>query len=254
MLDKKNKQYIFSVISFLIILVSWWVASLTLMPHLGIIPSPVETFRIIGEEIRKDNFFPAVFSTLYTSFVSFLVAFLLGIFLAIVASFKTSIGIILSPIIAIFRAMPTMGVVLILLIIVGGQTPIFVALLIIFPMCYENMRAAIAETNPQLIKMAKVFKVPKWRQITSIYLPGMSPLIFSSIIAGFGLNIKVVISAEIMGFPSMSIGHLMLAARQGFNFDIMFAWLVIAVILSLICEGILRIIARLCMPFNKSPL
>jgi len=98
--------------------------------------------------------------------------------------------------------------------------------------------------------MAKVFKIPKWRQITGIYLPAMLPFVFSSIIAGFGLNIKVVISAEVMGLPSMSIGHLILSARQGFNFSVSFAWLVIAVILSLVCESILRLIGRLCMPYK----
>jgi len=83
-----------------------------------------------------------------------------------------------------------------------------------------------------------------------IYIPAMLPFVFSSIIAGFGLNIKVVISAEVMGLPSMSIGYLILSARQGFNFGVSFAWLVIAVVLSLICECILRLIKRLCMPYK----
>jgi NitT/TauT family transport system permease protein len=125
-----------------------------------------------------------------------------------------------------------------------------VAFLVVFPLCYENMRAAINETDKRLITMAKVFQVPKWRQITGIYLPAMLPFIFSSIIAGFGLNIKVVISAEVMGLPSMSIGYQILSAKQGLSFGVSFAWLVIAVLLSLICEIILRLIGRLCMPYK----
>jgi len=57
-----------------------------------------------------------------------------------------------------------------------------------------------------------------------------------------------------MGLPAMSIGHLMLSARQGFNFGVSFAWLVIAVILALICEFILKRISRLCMPYKYSDL
>jgi len=128
--------------------------------------------------------------------------------------------------------------------------PTVVAFLVVFPLCYENMRTAINETDKKLITMAKVFRIPKWRQVTGIYIPAMLPFVFSSIIAGFGLNIKVVISAEVMGLPAMSIGHLILSARQGFNFGVSFAWLVIAVVLSLVCENILRMTGRLCMPYK----
>lgn len=157
----------------------------------------------------------------------------------------------LNPFIALCRSMPTMALVLILLLAVrSAMLPTAVAFLVVFPLCYENMLAAISETDKKLITMAKVFKIPKWRQVTGIYIPAMLPFVFSSIIAGFGLNIKVVISAEVMGLPSMSIGYLILSARQGFNFGVSFAWLAIAVILSLVCECILQLVKRLCMPYK----
>jgi NitT/TauT family transport system permease protein len=109
---------------------------------------------------------------------------------------------------------------------------------------------AISETDKKLIIMAKVFKIPKWRQFTGIYFPAMVPFVFSSVIAGFGLNIKVVISAEVMGLPAMSIGHQILAARQGFDFGVSFVWLIFAVLLSLVCETVFKIISRLCMPYK----
>ncbi|MDR0219821.1 MAG: ABC transporter permease subunit, partial [Lachnospiraceae bacterium] len=168
------------------------------------------------------------------------------------AYFHEFIGLMLNPFIVLCRSMPTMALVLILLLAVGSDLlPVVVACLVVFPLCYENMRAAINETDKMLITMAKAFKVPKWRQITGIYLPAMLPYIFSSIIAGFGLNIKVVISAEVMGLPSMSIGYMILSAKQSVNFGVSFAWLVIAVILSLICETVLRLVGRLCMPWRK---
>jgi NitT/TauT family transport system permease protein len=147
--------------------------------------------------------------------------------------------------------MPTIALILILLLTVGSaMLPIVVSFLVVFPLCYQNMHTAVSEIDKKLILMAKVFKVPAARQISGIYLPAMLPYIFSSVIAGFGLNIKVVISAEVMGLPSMSIGYLILSAKQGFNFGLSFAWLVIAVVVSLICEVALYGISRLCMPYR----
>ena len=251
MLKNKIKDSAFSLLSFAIIIAAWWILAKTRFKQTGIIPTPIDTLRLIGEEMRKDSFFKAVFNTLERSLISFFISFFIAGALAVLAYFKKFIGNMLNPFIVLCRSMPTMALILMLLLAVGSEMlPAVVAFLVVFPLCYENMRAAINETDTKLITMAKVFKIPKWRQITGIYIPAMLPFIFSSIIAGFGLNIKVVISAEVMGLPSMSIGHLILSARQGFNFGVSFAWLVIAVILSLTCESVLRLTGRLCMPYK----
>ncbi len=251
MLKNKLKELLFFLLSFSIIVTVWWILAKTRYGQTGIILTPIETLRVIGGEMRKDSFFKAIFSTLERSFISFFVSFFFASIMAILAHFKRFIGNMLNPFIVICRSMPTMALILILLLTVGSNMlPTVVSFLVVFPLCYENMRTAINETDKKLITMAKVFKIPKWRQITGIYIPAMLPFMFSSIIGGFGLNIKVVISAEVMGLPSMSIGHLILSARQGFNFGVSFAWLVISVILSLICESVLKLIGRLCMPYK----
>ena len=251
MLRNRDKSLIFSSLSIAIIIAAWWLLAETRYKQTGIIPTPLDTLGMIGGEMRKATFAKAVLSTLERSFVSFFISFAAATALATLDNFLKFVGAVLNPFIMICRSMPTMALVLILLLAVGSSMlPTTVAFLVVFPLCYENMRAAIAETDNRLIIMAKVFKMPKWRQITGIYIPSMLPFIFSSIIAGFGLNIKVVISAEVMGLPSMSIGYQILSARQGLNFGASFAWLVIAVALSLICETILRLISRFCMPYK----
>ena len=251
MRQNKRLRVIATLLSFAVIITIWWVLAETRFKLTGIIPAPAATLRIIWEEMQTDSFFTAVFSTMERAFISFFISFTIAGILAVAAHYKKVIGHLLDPFIVLCRAMPTMALILILLITVGSRMlPIVVAFLVVFPLCYENMRAAIAETDTRLIAMARVFKVPKIQQITGIYIPAMLPLIFSSIVAGFGLNIKVVISAEVMGLPAMSIGHLILFAQQGFNFGVSFAWLVVAVILCLVCENLLRIAQRLCMPYK----
>jgi NitT/TauT family transport system permease protein len=242
---------LFSTLSFALIIALWWLLAATKFRQTGIIPSPAATLRIIWEEMQKDNFARAVFGTLQRSFISFFVSFIAAGVLAVLAHYKKFVGIILTPFIVLFRSMPTIALILILLLTVGSaMLPVVVSFLVVFPLCYQNMRTAVSEVDRKLITMVKVFKVPASRQIFGIYLPAMLPYIFSSVIAGFGLNIKVVISAEVMGLPSMSIGYLILSAKQGFNFGLSVAWLVIAVVVSLACEAALYGISRLCMPYK----
>jgi len=242
---------IFTLFSVAIIIGIWWWLAESHYGRFGVIPTPPDTFRIVWQELQKEYFWEAKFSTLWKALRSFVISFLCAIILAMLAHWKKPIRNLINPFIVITRAMPTMALVLILLLTVGSNMlPIVVAFLVVFPLCYENMLTAISGVDRNLVRMAKVFKVPTHRQVTGIYLPAMLPYVFSSTIAGFGLNIKVVISAEVLGLPSMSIGYLIMTSRLNIDFSTAFAWLVIAVILSLICEIILRIIRRFCMPWK----
>ena len=251
MFKNKTKAFIFPLLSFAIILALWWALAEIKFKQTGVVPTPFETLHTIGDEMRKDSFVAAIRSTLQRAFASFLVSFACASGLAALAHCNGFVGSMLNPFIALCRSMPTMALVLILLLAVrSDMLPMVVAFLVVFPLCYENMRAAMSETDKQLTAMAKVFKIPKWRQVTGIYVPAMLPFVFATFIAGFGLNLKVVISAEVMGLPSMSMGYLILSARQGFDFGVSFAWLVVAVALNLGCEFVLRRIQRLCMPYQ----
>lgn len=248
---RKIINLFFTLLGASVLLAVWWGFAKSSLGRFGVIPTPPEAFGIIGKELQKDYFWQAVLATLKKSFWSFSVSFLSACAFAFLAHWQEAVGKLLNPFIVMARAMPTMALVLILLLTVGSNMlPIAVAFLVVFPLCYENMYTAIAGVDKKLLMMSRVFKVPVWRQITEIYIPSILPYVFSSVIAGFGLNIKVVISAEVLGLPSMSIGYLIMAARQGFDFSIAFAWLVIAVILSLICETVLKIIRRICMPYK----
>ncbi|MDR0751381.1 MAG: ABC transporter permease subunit [Christensenellaceae bacterium] len=234
-----------------IIIVIWWIFAETKFKDNGIIPSPIATLQIIFVELQKPLFTKAVNATLMRSICSFAVAFFTATFLATISARVKHINSFLSPFMTIFRAMPTMAIILILLMIVGSKTlPIVIAFLVVFPLSYENMYEAIKGIDKQLLQMARVFRVSRLRQLFSIYIPSILPYMFACIVSGFGLNLKVIIAAEIMGLPTVSIGYQILTAKQGFDFSISFAWLIIAVVLSYVSEIILRGIGRFLIPWK----
>lgn len=224
---------------------------MTFFKDYGIIPPPLKTLEIIVGEAGKPTFARAVSDTLWKSFFSFVLSFIPAFIFAALSHIFKPLKYLFEPFITICRVMPTMALVVILLLVFGSrELPAAVAFLVVFPLVYENIYAAFGNVDKNLTVMAKSFKVPRMRQITGIYAPAVLPYLFSSVIAGFGLNIKVVISAEVMGLPSFSIGYLIRSAQQGFDFSLSFAWLVVAVSLSFVCEAVLKLIGRFCMPFQ----
>ncbi|MDR2090628.1 MAG: ABC transporter permease subunit [Clostridiales bacterium] len=233
-----------------VILVVWQIVSETFYKESGVVPSPLKVLETIAAEIEKPKFFAAVFNTLWKSFFSFALSFVPAFFFAALSHVFKPLRDFFRPFISLCRAMPTMALVLILLLVFGSKAvSAAVAFLVVFPLVYENIYAAFESVDKNILVMADTFKVKKIRQIKGIYLPAILPYVFSSVIAGFGLNIKVVISAEVFGISTTSVGGMILAAGQGFDFAASFAWLTIAVALSFFCETVLRVISRLSMPF-----
>ncbi|MDR2822683.1 MAG: ABC transporter permease subunit [Acholeplasmatales bacterium] len=243
--------FLYPLISFLIILLLWTLLSLFVNQNVKVILDPIETVEKIGIEMKGKYFFKAIFGTLGKSFISFFISFTAALLLSVLSFNFKVVKRIISPVISIFRSIPTAAVILILLLCLGSKTlPIAVAILVVLPLSYQNILSGLENIDPNLIEMASTFKVSKFRQITNIYLPGALPSLLSSIISSFGLNIKVIIAAEVMGLPTVSIGYMILISKSGLEFDIAFVWLVISVLLSLFMEIILKIISRLLMPYK----
>jgi NitT/TauT family transport system ATP-binding protein len=250
--DKKAfyKKCFFTTVGIALIAGVWTVLAHTIFRRNGLVPPPSKAAALILVEMRQKNFGPAIGETLWRSAVSFALAFGAAAFFAVLSNISKPVKQIIAPFIVVCREMPTMAAILILLFLVSGSAlPVAVAFLVVFPLCYEQLYSAIENTDGRLLEMAQVFRVPQARQIFGIYLPNVSSAVFSSAIASFGLNIKVVVAAEIMGLPTVSIGYMLMSATQGLDFGAAFAWLVIAVILSFVCECVLRCAARLCMPY-----
>jgi NitT/TauT family transport system permease protein len=233
------------------LVIALWEALSSAHSSLGIVPSPSGAFAYILSEARKAVFWRAVGNTLYTSFFSFFVSFAAAALFAAASRLLRGIKLICDPLIVVCRAMPTAAVILILLLCVNSRyVPVAVAFLVVFPLCYENLYHALETVDGRLLEMAAVFKIPLHRKLFGIYLSAVVPAAFSSIRAGAGLNLKVVIAAEILGLPSVSIGYSILSAKQSFAFSAAFAWLVVAVILCFACEAAVSAAERLCIPYR----
>ncbi|MDR3186129.1 MAG: ABC transporter permease subunit [Christensenellaceae bacterium] len=256
-IEKSNSIYnlIAGATTIIIIIAIWWLLAETTFKRTGIVPTPLETVKVIVSQAQTPVFATAILRTLRNSIISFALAFTVASIFAVISTNLHIIDGFLRPIVTVLRAMPTMALIIILLLLVGSKLlPIVVAFLVVFPMSYENMRAALKNTDVRLIEMAKVFKISKVRKLLGIYIPTILPYAFASIVSGFGLNIKVIIAAEIMGLPTMSIGYKIMTAKQGFDFAVTFAWLVIAVALSYCCETFLRKIGKISMPWKYNDL
>ena len=246
----KSAIYILSLLLFVAV---WWLLSVTAFSKNGVLPTPWKTLGRFFEELGKPKLWRGVYSTLSASLISFAVAFVFGLAFAVAAHFCPPLKSFLEPLITIVRSMPTLGVTLILFIFFSGRTSaIVIASLVSLPVVYQNMLAALGGMDKGLLEMARVFNVKRKDRFFSVVLPQISEYIFSALIAGFGLNIKVIVASEIVAVPRSALGSYINGAYISGDFFMMFVWVFAVIVLSFICEGIIKLVRLFCLPHKYS--
>ena len=104
------------------------------------------------------------------------------------------IGLFIKPFISVFRTLPTLAVILILLCwTTPVVAPTAVTVLVLFPMIYSQINTAVSGIDGGIIDMAKVYKITEKEKLAKIYLPMIAPSILAQTGANISLGIKVMI-------------------------------------------------------------
>ena len=204
-----------------------------------IVPSFSETVESFWRYLGSGEFWIAVGNSLLRTFLAFAISFLLA------AAF-TGFGLLgswckafIKPITVIIRTLPTMAVILIIFKITYGNrtlSPVIVTVLVLFPMIYSQLTAAVEGIDGGIKEMADVYGVSKRERLFKIYLPLVSPAVFSQTGANISLGLKVMISSEVLVNTARGLGGMMQTGSGAGEVACLAALTLAAVILGLIIE------------------
>lgn len=238
----KNKIITIASIIFLICL--WSTGSLILDSEL-ILPSPAKTFISVYEIFIQPDFLGVIGATILRGLIGFIISFFLALVLGIMAGLNSAFHAFLNPILVTIRSTPVISLILLALIWFDvNQVPVFIALLTMFPFICVNIIDGIRNVEGDLIEMAKVYKVNSKSIVKDIYLPAISPFIFSGASSAMGFGWRAIIIGEVLSQPKYGIGTFMQNAQTYLLVDKVIGWTIIAIMLSYIFENIIRIIEK----------
>ena len=151
----------------------------------------------------------------------------------------------------VIRSVPVISLVLIALLWFSpNQLPVFIALLTMWPVLYQNMLNGLESTDERLVEMARVFGKTKMQRLEHIYLPSAKNLIFSGISTAMGFGWRAVIIGEVLSQPFRGIGTGMKTAQAYINISDLIAWTVVAILISYLFEHIIKYIGRIKLAYR----
>ncbi len=243
-IDKKQWQ---RLLAFAIALVVWQAVSMVINEQV-FFASPIDVVRRLVEILYELPVLSIFLYSLSRVLVGFFSGLVLGCLLAVVAARLPFVEVLLYPYMITIRSVPVASfVVLAILWFSSAALSGFISFLIVLPIVYNGVLAALHATDKQLNEMARVFCVPFWQRLRCIYIPQVRPALLAAAATSMGLAWKSGVAAELIGMPDGSIGMELYHAKLYLDTPALFAWTLIIVLGSLACEKLVAALLRLLL-------
>jgi NitT/TauT family transport system permease protein len=226
------------------VLLVWYLGSLA--AHSAIVlPAPAATLERLLGLLRAGEFWRSFANTLLRSLFSFCLSFLLAAGLGVSSRLFGVFRRLIEPLIAIFRALPTVAVILLLVLWMSpGGAAVAVALLVIMPTLYAALLSALDNIDQPLFDMCRVFGVKRSRILGRMILPMLLPEVILTLASGLSLNLKLLVAAEVLSNTAHSLGAMMNAAKIYFDTAELLALTIVSVVAAVLMEWGIKTAAK----------
>jgi NitT/TauT family transport system permease protein len=206
-----------------------------------LLPSPYATFLACFRLFSTKAFYLHVVYTIYRVLIGIVISLILGMITGILAYFIKGFDLVVTPFIVVLKATPVMAIIMIALLWFNAhQVPIFVAVLMCYPIVHTQILSGLLSVDCELLEVAKVFCIRKRDILKDIYIPHLMPYFQTTLSLIIGMSWKVTVAAEVLAVPRYAMGYNLLLAKSFLEVDLLFAWVLVIVILSYTCEKLMQ--------------
>lgn len=177
--------------------------------------------------------------------LGFAIGSAVGLAVAAVVGLTRSGDVLLSPILAAFRAIPSLALVPLLLLWLGAGEESKVTLVAIgafFPV-FTTVAGALRHVDPHLVEMGRSFGLRGWQLFRSVQLPATIPSFISGLRLALAQSWLFLVAAELLG-ASMGLGFLLDESRQTGRVDRIFLAIVILAVLGAVSNALVTLVQR----------
>ena len=240
---KKGRLWLAAVVFWLVV---WQGAAMAIGQEVFLV-SPLQAFGTLVQLLPQAEFWQRVAFSAGHILLGFVLGGVCSVLLAVAAERWLWVDAMLAPVMQLVKATPVASFIILALVWVSGKSlSILISFLMVLPVLYGAVRTGLESADPQLLEMARVFRVPLGRRLRGIYLPQVMPYFRTAVSLGLGLCWKAGAAAEIIGLPAGSMGERLYTAKVYFQTADLFAWTVTIVAVSVVFERLfLALVDRL---------
>ena len=210
-----------------------------------LLPGPAAVGRRLLELAAGAVFWQTALASLLRIFGGLLLGVALGALLAGLTAWVPLLDWVLTPAVKVVRATPVASfIILVLLWVETGRVPGVISALMVLPVVWGNVSRGWAETDPQLLELARAYRFGRWRTLRRVYVPSVLPYFASGCRTALGLAWKAGVAAEVLCLPKNAIGAQVYYAKIYLETPSLFAWTLAVIALSFLLEWAVGLLLR----------
>ena len=195
---KVFENLILPLISLICVVLIWVIAS-KITNSEYILPSFFTTIKATFKILATAKFYGALLSTLLRVVIAFVVSFALAFALAFWGYKSSKAKKIISPIMSIIRALPTIAVVLLLLFWTNSfVAPVVVTILVVLPTVYTGVGNALEGLDKDLIEIFGHLDAMKVRSCMTLFYHATGDKMFMKVIEKFFGGVEDGVTVELL--------------------------------------------------------
>lgn len=245
MISTMKVKSFFTRLSAVLLALGVWQAAVCYIDLPIFLPSPIEVLKRMSSIWKDEGFLHTLIFTFGRVIKGFLYGFGLGTALAIIAGRWSMIETLLWPYMVTVKSVPVASfVILALLWISSAELSVFISFLMVLPIIYTNVLQGYKAVDSKMKQMAKVFRLPFYKQLIYIYLPTIKPFMISACSVAFGLAWKSGVAAELIGQPDGSVGEALYYSKLYLQTVDLFTWTLILILISISFEKLFLLLLK----------
>ncbi len=205
-----------------------------------VLPSPIRVVQELSELIVTGPFWLSAGQSLFNVFTGFAVGVAAGTLLAFLTAFVGVAETLLSPAIRVVRATPVASFIILALLWLGkAGVPAFSAALMVTPVVWQAVFAALRDTDRNLLEMGRLYGFGRLKTLKLIYIPSIRTQWSAACATSMGLAWKSGVAAEVITQARPTIGEALYSAKIYLETPALFAWTAVVICLSMLLENVL---------------
>ena len=240
---------IISIILPIIIIVIWYLLTITETVRNNLLPPPQEVIDELLTLASDGTLFSHILITLSRVFYGFVFGAVVATILGVITGVSPTLRSFFDPTIQALKAVPSLAWVPLFILWFGIFEDSKIALIsvgVFFPI-YLNLMMGIRQIDKKMIEVAHINNLNYFQTVRWVLLPGIIPEWVTGLRSGLALGWMFVIAAELMG-ASEGLGYLMIDGQMTGRPALIIGALILFAIIGKITDEILYISAK---PFLK---
>ena len=210
-----------------------------------LLPSVPDTMKAFFKLSFTALFWKTVLLSLTRIMIGLLLGITLGCAFALVSVYVPILDSFISIGMSIIKSTPVASIVILLWVLIEGTNlPIVIALMMVAPIIWQNLKDAYNSVDKNLYEVSIAFEFSRLKRFRHVFLPTIKGYFIPAVLTSVGLAWKSGIAAEIIAYTRNSIGKYIKDAKDSIETAEMFAWTLTVIVISLALERGIKLLLR----------